>query len=649
MSLHKGMGKFVTLPPSAEHVPEAWRFVYPNTADFNFNYYQLLDRAMGSAIAENQNPGLRIAIVGTGVAGLIAARELFRSGYTNIDLYEASDRIAGRNYSIPAPDGVTSFEMGAMRFPYFAAPGSKNSVFDYLTPRFGITTQDFPDPGSAVVETTGIYLNNGRGPDPDNPYPVPRMNLWKGGSPPPTEALEKVYAKWSRFSEMFIRTVQPVYDRGGAAWEELWHAIVSNYWAINFRELTYLPALAEYNPSTPGYFGGLGMTENEAWNFYTIGAGDGGWGAFFDIGALYPMRTLLFGFGTDHQLIQGTFDSRGAFNPGPYAGETVTDSLGNAFDSPTYLGIQSIAECLFYEPVKSPFVQEISLYDAIHGSEYQINLYTRTPTRDIRPLDGGRLQVTSDQGAKTYDAVIATPTTWALEVSTRLDEFEFDLLPYYAHLGIDESHWITSAKVFYPLKKRYWEHSKIPQIMSTDTFLQGIYGYAVETFEHQDAPGVLLLSYTWEDDATKLEGDRDDAELARRCLEELDHILTRSENIGEPISPFVDQDQPVVIHWERKPTYRGCAKLYRERTWNLNYALLTYNQEYSAKSSLYFAGEAFSVEGGWTEPALRLGLDAVVHLARNTGAKFLNDFDFERDYPRYEARWTPTARGVLAI
>ncbi|MGD2115411.1 MAG: FAD-dependent oxidoreductase, partial [Acidobacteriota bacterium] len=646
---HKGMGKYVVLPPRSEHVPDAWRFVYPNTADFNFNYYQLLDRARDTGIARNTNPNLRIAIVGTGVAGLKAAHELFRSGYTNIDLYEASDRIAGRTYSIPAPDGVTSFELGAMRFPFFPEPGSKNCVFDYERERFGITTQDFPDPGSATVETTGIYLNQGRGPDPENPYPTPRMDLWKGGQAPPTKALESVYRKWSHFADMFTRTVQPIYDRGGRTWQEFWQNIVSNYWAINFRELAYLPAIPEYNPSMPGYFGGLGMTEQEAWNFYTIGAGDGGWGAFYDICSLYPMRTLLFGFGTDHQLIQGTFDSQGAFTPGPGHGDEGSDSLGNPLAPPTYLGIQCIAECLFYRPVKSGLVRDISLYEAIRSSDYRIRLFTRTPVHEIRRLEDEQLRVTSAQGTETYDAVVVTPTTWALEMSTKLEGFDYDLLPYYARLSINESHWITSAKVFYPLTKRYWEHSKIPQIMTTDTFLQGIYGYAVETGEHKDAPGVLLISYTWEDDATKLLADQDDNELGERCLRELDDILTRSENIGEPISPFVDRDKPVVIHWACQPTYRGCSKLYRERTWNLNYALLTYNQEHSARSGLYFAGEAYSVHGGWTEPALRLGLDAVVHLAHNTGAQFQNGFDFERDYPRYDARWQPTVRGVLAI
>jgi tryptophan 2-monooxygenase len=74
-------------------------------------------------------------------------------------------------------------------------------------------------------------------------------------------------------------------------------------------------------------------------------------------------------------------------------------------------------------------------------------------------------------------------------------------------------------------------------------------------------------------------------------------------------------------------------------TWNENYALLRYNQNYSANSGLYFAGEAFSLEGGWTEPALRSALDAVIHAIANTGGTFLDGFQYS-DYPKYD-NWNP--------
>jgi tryptophan 2-monooxygenase len=214
-------------------------------------------------------------------------------------------------------------------------------------------------------------------------------------------------------------------------------------------------------------------------------------------------------------------------------------------------------------------------------------------------------------------------------------------LPFDVTYSIKVSHWITSCKVFYPLKERYWENnSNIPPVISTDSYLQGVYGYAVETNSQKDDPGVLLVSYTWEDDANKLIAElNNDEAFAKKCLDELDKILCQCENIKTPISPYVDTSKPAVIQWAKMPSYRGCAKLYREMTWNENYTLLKYNQKFSATSNLYFAGEAFSVEGGWTEPAFRGALDAVIHVIKNTGGTFLNNFQYS-DYPQYDD-WNP--------
>ena len=61
MGLHKGMDKYIGVPSVAPRGPESWQFAWPNTADHNFNYYKLLNRA-------EQNPDLRVAIVGAGIA-----------------------------------------------------------------------------------------------------------------------------------------------------------------------------------------------------------------------------------------------------------------------------------------------------------------------------------------------------------------------------------------------------------------------------------------------------------------------------------------------------------------------------------------------------------------------------------------------------
>jgi len=159
--------------------------------------------------------------------------------------------------------------------------------------------------------------------------------------------------------------------------------------------------------------------------FYTIGAGDGSWGAFYDISCLYPIRTLLFGFGTNHRLIQGAFDKQGKFAPGPQYQEAIGDSLGNSLNPPNYLGVQTFAESLFYQPVSSEFVPDISLYTASQIQvHYNVNLYTQNAVQEIRQINPGEMEVTSAQLTKSYNIIILTPPTWAAQMSIKFSGFD---------------------------------------------------------------------------------------------------------------------------------------------------------------------------------------------------------------------------------
>jgi tryptophan 2-monooxygenase len=636
MSIHASLSSAAADALPGEEASPKWIFSYPNLADFNFNYHRLLEGAGQTGIGVIGVIGeVKVAVVGAGIAGLTAARELFRCGVTHIDIYEASERIGGRNYSQAVPGQETVLEMGAMRMPFFRTPGEGGSVLDYYRGLFDIRTAPFPNPHAESVVNTGIWVNDGYGPDPEKPFAEPKLLTWESNSEmPPDKLLQGITKKWKRFEAFFTAEDGPVvtaYNKGGEDWRKLWQAIVSNYWKLNFRDLVNMCAIKRYDPSDPGNFGGLGMTAAEAQAFYTIGAGDGSWGAFYDISCLFPIRTLLFGFGLHHQLIEGLDPAQPAFVSEEHQGE-LTDSAGNTLAPPLYRGIQTFSECLFFKPVKSSQVDPVSLFEAMGDPRYSVNLFTQAPVTRLASDDNDGINLTSLQGEQHYDVVIATPSTWALQMSCDL-RFPPDRLPIAVKQSINSSHWISSTKIFYPLKERYWEKSKIPQVIATDTYLQDVYGYAAGK-----DPGVLLLSYTWEDDANKLDSETDDDELAQRALGTLDEITMVGS--GERISTYVDKSSPTVFRWSREPTYHGCAKLYRQRSWAMDYALLANNQDLGKKSGLYFAGEGYSVEGGWTEPALRLALDAVIHILNDHGARFLNGFSFS-DYPRYDTAFRP--------
>ncbi|MDE0005670.1 MAG: FAD-dependent oxidoreductase [Rhodospirillaceae bacterium] len=615
-----------------------WRFGWPNSADQNFNFYKLMEDTKLSGVGRiTSGEAPRVAVIGAGIAGLTVASELFRSGFNSIDIFEASPRIGGRDYSLAVP-GVTpiaqttAYEMGAMRFPFFTEPADPNSVMKYYADTYGITTQAFPDPGTV---RTGIYVNNGYGPDPDNPLDKPTMLIWNPtDGKPPTRTLQTIFDRWETFSKMVEDVFAPVYIEGDTDWTALWHAVANHYSNLNFRQMAQLPVLESYNPDDKGYFGGLGFTNDQLETFYLIGAGDGSWGAFFDVSSLYIFRTLLCGFGTNHQLIQGRF-LNGKLNPGPEYSADPTARLAFSGDTdveaPHYLGVQSFSECALYLPQQP---RGISLYQAVTDppSGVSIDIFSTTKVIELADGEAGRkfaltyskeLQF-GDVETREYDIVVMTPTTWASQTSIDMGKLSADRLPFRTRTAMNTAHWIKSCKICAPLTKNYWsgDDPVMPQVMITDSFLQDVYAYA----SVGDDLGVVVLSYTWEDDASKfLAGPSSD--IIIKCLEEANRITMQT--LGVKISDYIDANQSRIIRWALEPTYHGCAKLYREGSWIENYDLLAFNQKQGKNTGLYVAGEAFSVEGGWTEPAMRLALDAVVNIINDTeNAEFNADFDY---------------------
>src|SRR5690606_35352668 len=65
--------------------------------------------------ADQNRPRRKVAVLGAGMAGLVAAYELASLGHL-VTIYEASERISGRAWTHRFDDGQYH-ELGAMRFP----------------------------------------------------------------------------------------------------------------------------------------------------------------------------------------------------------------------------------------------------------------------------------------------------------------------------------------------------------------------------------------------------------------------------------------------------------------------------------------------------------------------------------------------------
>jgi len=614
-----------------------WIPNYPNPADFRFNYFHLMKNApKGIGKLEKE-----VAIVGSGCAAMSAARELMRAG-CKVTIYEASNRIGGRLYTEENPinNKQTGMELGAMRMPFFAegedslsAINADNSLLGYYLfkeePQFAAKIAVFPNPGNAEGGT-GVYVNQGYGPKPNEPFSKPKLISWPKDGEPDNQDINNLNKKVEQFITFFTENISKVYVEDNNKWEILWRKMVNHYGSMTFDDLVMadshydkVPANEKYDCSS-GDLGGMGMTQDEAAVLYTIGTGDGSWGAFYSISALWWIRCTLFGFGGKGlQTVIGMSNPTGL----PYYNLAVFDTNGKQLLTPRYEGMQGFIEYLFYGNVLTQEGIETSLYTS---SE----LYVSTPVSVVEKQSNGKLKIISTNGEKEFDNVIVTSTQWATQMSISFNNFPFSELPLQKISTEHTQHNISSCKLFFPLKKQYWKDpkNKIPQIIVSDEFIQDSYAFAWDTESNRDS-GVILASYTWEDDSLKVLPYSKE-ELTKLVLQKLKEITM--ETVGQDITEYIENDFPVMMQWIKEPTYIGCSKLYRQRDEQPNILDLTYNQNFAGKSGLYFAGENYSVEGGWTEPALRSSIDAVIQMIEHEKGEFtVKDFTYEKTYPRW--------------
>lgn len=127
-----------------------WSGRFPNPPDLCFDYRALIEQEHG--VAKATDPTHKICIIGAGVTGLTAARELYRCGFTDVTLIEQSTRIGGRHLTVhgrhPTKESHTPFEMGAMRLPFFnrenEPPKEGRSLMAYYAKAFDLALSDFP-------------------------------------------------------------------------------------------------------------------------------------------------------------------------------------------------------------------------------------------------------------------------------------------------------------------------------------------------------------------------------------------------------------------------------------------------------------------------------------------------------------------------
>ena len=262
-----------TPPESGEASPSVTTF----GPDFPFAYDSWITHPAGLGRLPAEALGQEVAIIGAGLAGIVAAHELMKLGFKPV-IYESS-RMGGRLRSEPfsGAEGVVA-ELGGMRFPT-----ASTGLYHYIG-QTGIQTQAFPNPLAAVTPSTVIELESEQFYVEGDGH---------GRLPP---LLQEVSDAWGQALEAgadFAALQQAVRSRDVPRLKEIWNRLVQLW-----DERTFYDFVA----SSPA-FQKLSFRHREV--FGQVGFGTGGWDTDYPNSILEILRVVATGAEEDHQAIIG--------------------------------------------------------------------------------------------------------------------------------------------------------------------------------------------------------------------------------------------------------------------------------------------------------------------------------------------------------
>ncbi|CAD6563282.1 FAD-dependent oxidoreductase [Paraburkholderia sabiae] len=536
------------------------------TIDLLYDYAPFLDRcesegSIGSLSPRTSSP--RVAIVGAGISGLVAATELMRAGVDDVTLFEARDRIGGRiwSQSFDPRNPHLIAEMGAMRFP-----PSATGLFHYLNKHRISTAETFPDPG--IVDTDLHYRGT--------------RHTWLAGEPPPP-LFAVVYEGWRAFlhegcvlndrslvAPLAITSMLKSHrlEEARAAWQA---------WLDVFRDSSfYASIVAIFTGSHPP--GGIRWERPYDFELFgSLGIGSGGFLPVYQAGFTEILRLVINGYLDDQRLIS--------------------------------CGISTLAERLAAQKIGESTVGERVRFSSVGR---------------IHKEDGKIKLITDQDESLAFDRVIVTSNTRAMQMVHCLTDDE-TFLNRDVSRAVRESHLTGSSKLFMLTRDKFWIKNDLPVTIQSDGFARGVYCLDYEP-NKPDGQGVVLLSYTWEDDAHKLLTVPD---KRQRCGYFIDDLATFHPELARHLVPADGDYERNVLHhdWLTDPHSSGAFKLnypgedvYSQR---LFFQFRTANDP-ATDSGLYLAGCGCSFTGGWIEGAVQTAVNSACAVIRSTGGRLVS-------------------------
>jgi tryptophan 2-monooxygenase len=433
-------------------------------------------------------------------------------------------------------------------------PVSGKAFYHYVD-LLGLETQDFPNPLAEATSSTVIELA-GKKHYAEKPSDLPPFfrevaDAWK--------AAVNDGAK-------FVEMQEAIRARDMARIKELWNELLPL-----MDEQTFYGFIAASDS-----FKKAGFAHREA--FGQVGFGTGGWDTDFPNSILEILRVVYTDADDQHRFIRG--------------------------------GAQRLPEALWQHAPS----------DMVHwpAGTSLASLHSGSPRGAVGRISrdpDGNLRIRERWGREaSYPAVVTTCQSWLL--STRIHTEEA-LFPAELWTAMEKSHYMQSSKTFVMVDRPFWKDidpetgNEVLSMTLTDRLNRATYLLD----NGPDQPAVILLSYTWNDDALKwLALDAD--ERVELMLHSLEQIYPGVDIAGHIVG------QPITVSWEADPNFMGAFKANLPGHYRYQQRLFTHFKQDKLPESqrgIFLAGDDVSFTAGWAEGAVTTGLNAVWGVVQHLG------------------------------
>jgi tryptophan 2-monooxygenase len=279
-------------------------------------------------------------------------------------------------------------------------------------------------------------------------------------------------------------------------------------------------------------------------------------------------------------------------------------------------GMKAFMDAFYTQPVclANARYQSLKSIDAIL---FNVPVTAISSGSDGNPIISYTDPSTGQTVSQSFPAVIVATSTRSMQMMSITSSAANDpgnVLDPSVKVAIRNMHHLDSSKMFIRTKTKFWKGDPtLPQNIQMDELPRGVYALDYPQTEN----GVILISYTWGDDSTKLLGlsKEERFSLFRQAIAQV------SPTFAKHLVPM--NGEILTIDWQATAYYHGAFKMHYPG--QELYAHALYYQFLSVLDpardrGIYLAGDSVSWSGGWIEGALHTGINAACAAAKRIGA-----------------------------